>query len=103
MLASVGPVKARFKGKLAIRDVDAPNAYVLAFEGSGGAAGFSKGSASVALATIDDATRLVYTAKARVGGKLAQVGSRLIDGVAKRMADEFFSRFNAQFATTETR
>ncbi|CAM3409350.1 Carbon monoxide dehydrogenase [Bordetella sputigena] len=102
MLAAVGPVKARFQGRLAIRDADPPHGYALSFEGSGGAAGFGKGSATVALAPAGDAgapaTQLAYTASAEVSGKLAQVGSRLIDGVAKRMAAEFFARFKGSFA-----
>ncbi|ARP82106.1 hypothetical protein CAL12_15650 [Bordetella genomosp. 8] len=101
MLAAVGPVKARFQGRLAIHDSDPPRGYALSFEGSGGAAGFGKGQATVALAPADDAgspgTHLTYTASAEVSGKLAQVGSRLIDGVAKRMAAEFFSRFKGSF------
>ncbi|ANN76380.1 CoxG family protein [Bordetella flabilis] len=97
MLAAVGPVKARFNGKLCIRDVNAPHGYALAFEGSGGAAGFGKGGATVALAPADDGTDLRYVATAELSGKLAQVGSRLIDGVAKRMAAEFFARFKATF------
>lgn len=99
MLAAVGPVKARFHGKLAIRDADPPRGYALSFEGSGGAAGFGRGEASVALAPDDDGTRLAYSASAEVTGKLAQVGSRLIDGVAKKMAAEFFQRFKASFAS----
>jgi carbon monoxide dehydrogenase subunit G len=97
MLAAVGPVKARFNGKLAIRDSNPPRGYALSFEGSGGAAGFGRGQASVALAPVDGGTQLAYTASAEVSGKLAQVGSRLIDGVAKRMAAEFFARFKATF------
>jgi carbon monoxide dehydrogenase subunit G len=99
MLAVVGPVKARFNGKLGIRDVNAPHGYALVFEGSGGAAGFGKGGATVALAPAQDGTDLAYTATAEVSGKLAQVGSRLIDGVAKRMAAEFFARFKATFTS----
>ncbi len=98
MTASVGPVKARFKGKLRLSDLNPPNSYSLAFEGSGGAAGFGKGSAQVSLTPEAQSTRLRYTANASVGGKLAQVGSRLIDGVAKKMADDFFARFNATVA-----
>ncbi|OZI61006.1 CoxG family protein [Bordetella genomosp. 11] len=99
MLAAVGPVKARFHGRLAIRDADPPRGYSLAFEGSGGAAGFGKGGASVTLAPDDAGTRLAYAANAEVTGKLAQVGSRLMDGVAKKMAAEFFQRFKASFAS----
>ncbi len=98
LLAVVGPIKARFKGTLTLADVDAPSHYVLSFEGSGGAAGFTKGTASVTLTPDPEGTRLSYVAKAQVGGKLAQVGSRLIDGVAKKIAQDFFSRFNARFA-----
>jgi carbon monoxide dehydrogenase subunit G len=99
MTAAVGPVKAKFNGKLALADVNAPNSYTLSFEGSGGAAGFGKGAAKVALAPEGAAaTKLRYTANAQVGGKLAQVGSRLIDGVAKKMANDFFQRFNEALA-----
>jgi len=96
MTASVGPVKARFKGKLLLSDITPPTSYALSFEGSGGAAGFGKGNANVELAdTASGGTELRYSVQAKVGGKLAQVGARLIDGVAKKMADEFFSRFKA--------
>jgi carbon monoxide dehydrogenase subunit G len=98
LTAAVGPVKARFTGKLALLDVNAPNSYSLAFEGSGGAAGFGKGTASVTLSREGAGTRLSYTAKANIGGKLAQIGSRLIDGVAKKMADDFFSKFKERVA-----
>jgi carbon monoxide dehydrogenase subunit G len=98
MTAAVGPVKAKFNGKLLLADVNPPTSYTLSFEGSGGAAGFGKGSAKVALADAGAGTRLSYTANAQIGGKLAQVGSRLIDGVAKKMADEFFQRFNTTLA-----
>jgi hypothetical protein len=94
MSASVGPVKAKFSGKLLLSDLNPPNSYALAFEGSGGAAGFGKGSSTVTLSPADGGTRLAYTAHATVGGKLAQVGSRLIDGVARKMADDFFAKFN---------
>lgn len=94
MVAAVGPVKARFTGKLALSDIVPPNSYSIAFEGSGGAAGFAKGGADVKLATEGNATRLSYTAKANIGGKLAQIGSRLVDGVAQKMADDFFVKFS---------
>ena len=94
MTAAVGPVKAKFSGKLLLSEVNPPTSYRLSFEGSGGAAGFGKGSASVKLGPEAAGTTLSYTATAQVGGKLAQVGSRLIDGVARKMADEFFQRFN---------
>jgi len=98
MTAAVGPVKARFAGKLLLGDLNPPRSYSLAFEGSGGAAGFGKGTAQVSLTPDGDSTRLTYKASATVGGKLAQVGSRLIDGVARKMADEFFARFNRTVA-----
>jgi uncharacterized protein len=94
MTAAVGPVKAKFSGKLVLSDLQPPDSYSLSFEGSGGAAGFGKGGAHVSLRPEGSGTRLSYTAKASVGGKLAQVGSRLIDGVARKMADDFFTAFN---------
>lgn len=100
MQASVGPVRARFAGKLQLLDVISPSSYALAFEGSGGVAGFGKGTAQVALDDVaDGSTRLRYVAKAQVGGRLAQVGARLIDGVTQRMADDFFSRFVRELAS----
>jgi carbon monoxide dehydrogenase subunit G len=98
MTAAVGPVKAKFSGKLQLSDLNPPNSYSLAFEGSGGAAGFGKGGARVSLAPEAGGTKLSYTAKAAVGGKLAQVGSRLVDAAAKKMTDDFFSRFDATVA-----
>lgn len=98
MTAAVGPVKARFNGKLVLSDINPPHSYTIAFEGSGGAAGFGKGSSQVNLTPEGAGTRLDYNAKATVGGKLAQVGSRLIDGVARKMAEDFFVRFNATVA-----
>ena len=95
LTAAIGPVKAKFKGKLVLSDIRAPNSYSLAFEGSGGAAGFAKGGAQVSLSPEGRGTRLRYSAKASIGGKLAQVGSRLIDGVAAKTADDFFANFNA--------
>ena len=94
MGAKVGPVSAKFKSKITLADVDAPNSYTLIFEGQGGVAGFAKGEAHVRLSPDGDATRLQYTAKAMIGGKLAQVGSRLVDGVAKKLAENFFTKFN---------
>ena len=98
LTAAVGPVKAKFNGKLLLSDLNPPTSYALTFEGSGGAAGFGKGGATVVLAPEGDGTKLVYSAKATVGGKLAQVGSRLIDGVAAKMASDFFVRFNEKIA-----
>ena len=94
MGAKVGPVSARFKSKITLADVDAPNSYTLIFEGQGGVAGFAKGQANVRLSPEGESTRLQYTAKATIGGKLAQVGSRLVDGVAKKLAENFFTKFN---------
>ena len=94
MAAKVGPVSAKFKSKITLTDVDAPNAYTLIFEGQGGVAGFAKGEARVTLTPEGDGTTLGYSAKATIGGKLAQVGSRLVDGVAKKLAEQFFTAFN---------
>lgn len=90
MVAVVGPVKAKFAGKLKLADLNPPDSYAIAFEGSGGGAGFGKGSAELTLSREGAGTKLACVANATVGGKLAQVGSRLIDGVAKKMADDFF-------------
>ena len=98
--AAVGPVKAKFNGKLLLSDLDPPNTYALSFEGSGGAAGFGKGNCKVSLSPAEGGTRLAYTAHATIGGKLAQVGSRLIDGVARKMADDFFAKFNERVVPT---
>ena len=92
----VGPVSAKFKGKLQLADIQAPNSYTIHFEGNGGAAGFGKGSAKVTLTPQGAGTDLGYTVNAQVGGKIAQVGQRLIDGVAKSMAESFFKRFDEE-------
>ncbi|MGK6315742.1 CoxG family protein [Neorhizobium sp. DT-125] len=89
----VGPVKATFKGVVTLEEMNEPGSLVLRGEGKGGAAGFAKGGAHVRLTPSDDGTTLDYHAEAQIGGKLAQLGSRLIDGFAKKMADEFFLRF----------
>jgi len=94
MVARVGPVSAKFKGKLTLSDIKPPNSYSLAFEGQGGPAGFAKGGAHVRLEPAGDKTRLAYDVKASVGGKLAQIGSRLVDAAAKKVADDFFRNFN---------
>lgn len=93
LTAKVGPVKAKFKFKISLDDVNPPAGYTLNGEGQGGAAGFAKGSARVELEEIDQGTLLDYTVTATVGGKLAQLGARLIDGTAKKMADAFFDNF----------
>ena len=99
MMAAVGPVKARFKGKMALQDIDAPNAYTMMFDASGGQTGFVRGQARVTLAEESpQQTRLAYVANAHIGGKLAQVGSRLIDAAAGATADKFFEAFGGQLA-----
>ena len=94
MVARVGPVSAKFKGKLTLSDIRAPQSYSIAFEGQGGAAGFAKGGAQVQLSPEGAKTKLHYDVKASVGGKLAQIGSRLVDAAAKKIADDFFRNFN---------
>lgn len=89
----IGPVKASFNGTVTLSDLDPPNGYTISGEGSGGAAGFAKGGASVKLVGDGDGTILNYAVKAQIGGKLAQIGSRLIDATSKKLADEFFSKF----------
>ena len=92
----VGPVSARFKGNLAMTNIDAPNGYTINFDGQGGVAGFGKGSADVLLAAQDaQQTLLKYTARATVGGKMAQIGSRLIDATAGKITEDFFKAFEA--------
>ena len=98
MVARVGPVSAKFKGKLTLSDIQPPSSYSIAFEGQGGAAGFAKGGAQVRLSADGAGTRLSYEAKANVGGKLAQIGSRLVDAAARKVADEFFRNFNEKMA-----
>lgn len=100
MSARVGPVSARFNGRMTMTDIDAPNGYTLQFDGQGGAAGFASGEARVTLSPAGDSTTtLDYTAKAKVGGKIAQLGSRLIDGAAAKLADDFFTRFAERMAS----
>ena len=93
MTARVGPVVAKFTGKIALSDVVPPSSYRISFEGQGGGAGFARGEAKVALVAEDGGTRIDYSATAQVGGKLAQIGSRLVDAAASKVADEFFARF----------
>ncbi len=95
--AKVGPVKANFNGKVTLTDLDPPAGYTISGEGSGGVAGFAKGGAKVELSAEGAETVLRYGVQAQVGGKLAQIGSRLVDGVARKMADEFFTKFVAVF------
>jgi len=102
MVARVGPVSAKFKGKLTLSDIKPPSSYAIAFEGQGGPAGFAKGGAQVRLSTEGLTTRLAYDVKASVGGKLAQIGSRLIDAAAKKVADDFFRNFNETMSKQES-
>ena len=90
---AIGPLKARFQGSLKITEAKEPESCVMQFEGQGGAVGFGKGTSTVTLKETAEGTELSYEAKAQIGGKLAQVGSRLIDSVAKKMADDFFKAF----------
>lgn len=90
----VGPVSARFRGKVILSDLDPPNGYKISGEGEGGVAGFAKGSAKVDLRESDGGTLLGYRVDAQIGGKLAQLGQRLINGTAKKLADEFFANFS---------
>ena len=97
--AAVGPVKATFKGRVTLTDLDPPNAYRISGEGQGGVAGFAKGGANVRLAEADGGgTLMAYDVEATVGGKIAQLGGRLINGVAKKYADEFFANFAKELA-----
>jgi len=93
VVARVGPVRASFSGKVTLTDLDPPTGYTITGEGTGGVAGFAKGSAKVSLAEEAGETVLRYGVQAQVGGKLAQIGSRLIDATARKMADDFFGRF----------
>ena len=94
----VGPVKARWKGKVRLSDLDPPNSYRISGEGEGGVAGFAKGGAKVSLADSEGGTRLSYDVEAQIGGKLAQLGQRLISGAAKKTVDDFFQKFAAAVA-----
>src|SRR3974390_2862143 len=94
-VVKIGPVKARFKGKVQLTDLNPPNGYRISGEGEGGVAGFAKGGATVALTEKDGGTLLTYDVEAQIGGKLAQLGQRLINGAAKKLADEFFKNFAA--------
>jgi len=100
VVARVGPVKASFSGKVTLTDLDPPAGYTITGEGTGGVAGFAKGSAKVALDDAGAETVLRYGVQAQVGGKLAQIGSRLIDATSRKMADEFFSRFVGVWASS---
>lgn len=94
-VVKIGPVKARFKGKVQLTDLDPPNGYRISGEGEGGVAGFAKGGATVTLTEKDGGTLLSYNVEAQIGGKLAQLGQRLVNGAAKKIADDFFRNFAA--------
>jgi carbon monoxide dehydrogenase subunit G len=98
MALRIGPVSAKFSGKIQLADLNPPASYTLSFEGQGGVAGFGKGTASVTLVPNDAGCELQYTVHAQVGGKIAQLGQRLIDGAAKSLAEDFFKRFDAAAA-----
>ena len=93
-VVKLGPISARFNGAVTLSDIDAPNSYTITGEGQGGVAGFAKGGAKVFLTDDSDATLLKYEVHAQVGGKLAQLGARLIDATAKQMAEQFFTKFS---------
>ncbi len=94
MAVKIGPVSAKFAGKITLADIVAPESYSINFEGQGGAAGFGKGNSAVKLVPNEGGCELQYTVHASVGGKIAQLGQRLIDGVAKSMAEDFFKKFD---------
>ena len=96
MALKIGPVAAKFTGKIVLSDINPPQSYTISFEGQGGPAGFGKGSAKVQLVPNERGTELAYSVQASVGGKIAQLGQRLIDGAAKSMAEDFFKRFDEE-------
>ncbi|MGE8317726.1 MAG: CoxG family protein [Comamonas sp.] len=96
MALKIGPVSAKFSGRITLSDIVAPRSYTIAFDGQGGAAGFGKGRAQVTLTPNDAGCELAYTVSAQVGGKVAQLGQRLIDGAARSLAEDFFERFDQE-------
>ena len=94
VVTKIGPVKARFSGEVRLENINAPVSYTIAGEGKGGIAGFAKGGADVTLEEVPEGTKLCYAVKAQIGGKLAQLGSRLIDSTVKKLADQFFDKFS---------
>ena len=92
-VVKIGPVKARFKGKVNLTDLNPPNGYRISGDGEGGVAGFAKGGATVTLTEKDGGTLLTYNVEAQIGGKIAQLGQRLVVGAAKKVADDFFAKF----------
>ena len=101
VVQKVGPVKATFKGTVRLSDVDAPNSVRLEGEGNGGPAGFCRGGATVRLSPNDNGTEIAYDVDARVGGKLAQLGSRIVDSFARKMADRFFDSFQQEIESAD--
>jgi len=101
VVAKFGPVKATFGGRVTLSDIDPPNGYTISGEGTGGPAGFAKGGAKVRLEADDSATVVRYEANGHVGGKLAQIGSRLVEGTARKLADDFFGRFAEVVASAQ--
>jgi carbon monoxide dehydrogenase subunit G len=102
MTSRIGPVSARFKGLMTLENMDPPRGYTMIFEGQGGVAGFAKGQAAVTLEENGEGTVLSYSVKAMIGGKLAQLGARLIDGVARKLANDFFKSFNARASALDS-
>ena len=98
VVTKIGPVKARFSGEVRLENINAPTSYTIAGEGKGGIAGFAKGGADVLLEEVPGGTKLSYAVKAQIGGKLAQLGSRLIDSTVKKLADQFFDKFSKTVA-----
>jgi carbon monoxide dehydrogenase subunit G len=98
VVTKIGPVKARFSGEVRLENINAPNSYTIAGEGKGGIAGFAKGGADVVLEEVPEGTKLSYSVNAQIGGKLAQLGSRLIDSTVKKLADQFFDKFSKTVA-----
>jgi uncharacterized protein len=98
-VTKIGPVKAKFKGKVTLSDLDPPNGYKISGQGDGGVAGFASGGATVKLEPKDGGTLLIYAVEAQIGGKLAQLGQRLVNGAAKKLADDFFQKFAATVST----
>ena len=98
---AVGPVKARFKGRVELQDLNPPQSYTIVGQGEGGIAGFAKGNAAVTLTNIAEGTILSYRAQAQIGGKIAQLGQRLVAGTAKRITDLFFANFVAELSQNQ--
>lgn len=101
VVQKVGPVKARFKGAVSLTDMTAPESLRISGEGKGGAAGFAKGGAVVSLSTVEGGTEVAYEVDAKVGGKLAQLGSRIIDSFARKLADQFFTNLQNKLESAD--